>query len=539
MAGASWLLRLLVPTAAQIALVVVALFGRYVVLARVASRTRSAATLVTYVVGSAAYGLVASAATVSLGLSDYYDTGQWVVNATIYLTLSLVVANDLVDSLQEYRVRRDDLLHSIDELRELQVQAEHTIVAERKEAVAGVTRMLEHDIELLSAAEPPASVERLRVAAHDVVRPLSHDLATTLSPLPPIEASPRRRAPLGVRALLESSLDPAAITPITLATLMATLMVPFSLALFPLPYVAVLAPLTFLFGWALTRGAQRAVLHPMRHRPLAVRGLALIVTLAVAGIALAVAVGIIVRNLPFGAAVVALPPFALLLGLTLAFSYAVGRQREATTAELDQANEDLRWEVARANETKWRQQRALARALHGPVQAALNAGAIRLDMAARAGTLTDGLVDDVRESVRAALTDFLGPSEPASDLRSAIDRLDGLWRGVCDVHLDIDAEAEAHLVADPTSGTSVIDIVMEACANAIQHGRARTVSIAIRMVGTRTLSCRVIDDGAPAAATSATGLGTQLLDELCLEWSRTRDGSTMTLHCLLPIQSGR
>lgn len=490
-----------------------------------------------YVVGSAAYGLVASAATVALGLSDYYDVSQWVINATIYLTLSLVVANELVDSLQTYRVRRDDLLHSIDELRELQAHVERTIVSEREEAVARVTRMLEHDIDQLSAADSPASVERLRAAAHDVVRPLSHDLATTLRPLPPTEGSPRRRAPLAVWALLESAVDPKAIPPITLGALMATLMVPFSLALFPVPYVAVLAPLTFLLGWALTRGAQWAVLNPLRDRALAVRGLALIITLALIGLALAVAVAIIVRNLPFGSGVVALPPFALLLGLTLAFSYAVGRQREATTAALDQANDDLRWAVARANETKWSQQRALARALHGPVQAALNAGAIRLDMAARAGTVDDGLVDEVRCSIRAALTDFLGPAEPASDLRSAIDRLGGLWAGVCDVHLDVDLVADAHLLEDPTARTSVIDIVLEACANAIQHGRARTVHIAIHMEGRRTLACRVTDDGARATATDTTGLGTQLLDELCLSWSRTRDGSVTTLDCLLPIQA--
>lgn len=525
------------PTAGLVALVGVALIGRYAVVARLAPRSRSAATLAIYVVGSAGYGLGASAATVALGLSDYYDTGQWVTNATIYLTLGLVVANDLVDSLQAYRARRDDLLHSLDGLRQLQAHAERMIVAEREEAVARVTRMLQHDIKQLSALEPPASVERLRAAAHDVVRPLSHDLATSLRPLPPPETSPRRRAPLGVRALLECAVEPAAITPVTLGALMATLMVPFSLALFPVPYVAVLAPLTFLLGWALMRGAQLAVLNPLRGRPLALRGLALIITLALIGIALAVVTGIIVRNLPFGPGVVALPPFALLLGLTLAFSHAVGRQRAATTAALDQANDDLRWEVARANETKWSQQRALARALHGPVQAALNAGAIRLDMAARAGTVTDGLVDEVRQSIRAALTDFLGPSEPASDLRSAIDRLGGLWRGVCDVHFDIDGDAETHLRRDPTAQTSVIDIVMEACANAIQHGRARIVRIAIHMAGPRILTCRVTDDGHLTGSTNAPGLGTQLLDEVCLEWSRTSDGSETTLWCLLPIQS--
>lgn len=515
----------------------IALIGRYVVVPRIAARWRSAATLAIYVLGSAAYGLVVSAATVRLGLSDYYDTRQWVTNATIYLTLGLVVANDLVDSLQAYRVRRDDLLHSIDELRELQVHAERTIEAEREEAVARVNRMLQFDIDQLSAAEPPASVERLRAAAHDVVRPLSHDLATTLRPLPPTDTSPRRRAPLGVRALLASAVDPASINPITLGALMATLMVPFSLALFPLPYVTVLGPLTFLLGWTLMRGARSAVLSPLRDRLLVLRALALIITLAFIGMLLAAAIGMIVRHLPFAAGVAALPPFVLLLGLTLAFSYAVSRQREATTAELDQANDDLRWEVARANETKWSQQRALARALHGPVQAALNAGAIRLDMAARSGTLTEGLVDEVRQSIRGALTDFLGPSETASDLRSAVDRLDGLWKGICDVRLDISGEAEGHLLADPAARTSVIDIVMEACANAIQHGRARTVRIDLHMSGARTLSCCVTDDGHLVSATSPPGLGTRLLDEVCLEWSRTGDHTGTTLRCILPISS--
>ena len=527
--------RLLVVALGMVGLVAVLRLGRLIPTSRSSGNQRPAATLALFVTASTVYGLVTSWATVALGVSEYPDTAYRVVTSVMLLTTALILATDYVDSLQSYRSRLRELDRTQFMLMDTRDRVTATIVAERTAVIDGVSTLLRKELDALSLDDPAQAVERLRETAHEVVRPLSHQLAYTMSPVEfDAPEVPARRTDW--QALINSATEPGAISPVALAGLSTVLMVPFSLTLFPLGYLLVVPPLTFLVLLVLASGLARL----QRSLPalgLLVRLPLVLVGLLSIGSLLAVTLWLVVRHLPLGTTVAVIPPFVVLLGLALAWGAAVGGQRVVNAAAIERANSDIRWEVARANEEKWSQQRALARALHGPVQGALNAGAIRLDMAQRDADVTPEMVDLVRASVLQALDVLASVDSADVDPQVAMDRLQGMWRGVCTISTHVDPHARGLILKDPTCGAPLIDIVTEACANAVQHGTATHIDIGISLEDPRSLRVVIADNGRSDVTASAPGLGTSLFDEVCLTWSRHRDAGSSTWTCVLPVLS--
>ena len=527
--------RLLVVALGLVGLVAVLRLGRLIPTPRSCKNQRPAATLTLFVTASTAYGLITSWATVAMGVSEYPDTEYRVITSVMLLTTALIVATDYVDSLQSYRSRLRELDGMQSMLMDARDRVTATIVAERTAVIDGVNTLLRTELDALSLDDPAQAVERLRETAHEVVRPLSHQLAHTMSPVEfAVPEVPVRRTDW--RALINSATEPDAISPIGLASLSAVLMVPFSLALFPLSYLMVVPPLTFAIALTLTSVSARLQRHMAQLRAIIRLPLVLGALLTI-GSLLAVTLWLVVRHLPLATTVAVIPAFVVLLGLALAWSAAVGGQRVVKAAAIERANSDIRWEVARANEEKWSQQRALARALHGPVQGALNAGAIRLDVAQRDGGITLELIESVRAAVRQALDALQSVDTADIDPQVALERLHGLWSGLCTISTYVGPHAQRRILADPTCGAPLIDIVTEACANAVQHGSATHIDIEISIEDPRSLRVVITDNGRNDLAESTPGLGTSLFDEVCLSWSRHRNAEKTTWTCVLPLSS--
>ncbi len=73
----------------------------------------------------------------------------------------------------------------------------------------------------------------------------------------------------------------------------------------------------------------------------------------------------------------------------------------------------------------------------------------------------------------------------------------------------------------------VVEIAREAVGNAIRHGQSRAIHLDISVAeGTLVLRCR--DDGVSGKPDGVPGLGSRMLDEICIRWMRERiDGSTV------------
>ncbi len=95
-----------------------------------------------------------------------------------------------------------------------------------------------------------------------------------------------------------------------------------------------------------------------------------------------------------------------------------------------------------------------------------------------------------------------------------------MWSGLCDVRIDIDRDARAALDADAVCRTTAADVLTEGISNAIRHGGATRVTARLARMDGNLARIWIWDDGEPPRASSKRGLGSRLLDECAVRWSR-------------------
>lgn len=112
------------------------------------------------------------------------------------------------------------------------------------------------------------------------------------------------------------------------------------------------------------------------------------------------------------------------------------------------------------------------------------------------------------------------------------------WSSVIDGNLDITPECRAALSEDPAAASIVVDLIQEACSNAVRHAGATNVLIECRL-GDAVVHVSIEDDGAAySGANQGAGVGTQLLEACSLELRRTRRDGRNFLEIEIPIEMG-
>lgn len=214
---------------------------------------------------------------------------------------------------------------------------------------------------------------------------------------------------------------------------------------------------------------------------------------------------------------------------------AILREQQSSERELAESTEHLRRALVRLRRARWLQQKALARALHGPMQSAVTSAALRLERAVRAGEPEGDLVADIRNDLRSLIDvlDVEGLAAPSLGL--ALERITGTWEGVCVVTSDISTAARAALDRDPIACTVVIDVITEAMSNAVRHSGAAHADLAIVADADSLITITMSNDGQvdPTTGTRA-GMGTDLLEDCTLAWSGATTPSGYALTAIVP-----
>lgn len=406
----------------------------------------------------------------------------------------------------------------------------------------------------------------LRGLADTVLRPFSHELARSVPGFGPVAPPPAAVQPW--RSALASLMVEPRIRPTLLALTLTALAFRLSVAappvdvpgLAPVPtatgvgvavawgsLVASLALLTVAFAVTsvLSRWLRRGLgafdeASVLVRWAVAVGGLALIgVTVTTFGWIVRVVTGRAFGGLaplpPVDVGVLAANVVPLVLA-TLAASLvgSVGAALERQRAELGHHNEDLGIAVVRTNALLARERQDVARALHGSVQAAVNAAGIRLDRAARDGVLDDRTVAEAIASIRGALEELTGARRRTVDVAADLAAMRATWDGVAEIAIDVDPEAARRLTADHVAGPVALDVVREACANAVVHGTAARIEVAVLPEGERAVLLRVRDDGTSTHPLRTSGLGSRVLDTSCTRWNLERGPSGTELTAVLP-----
>lgn len=174
--------------------------------------------------------------------------------------------------------------------------------------------------------------------------------------------------------------------------------------------------------------------------------------------------------------------------------------------------------------------REAAAMLHGTVQTKLVACAMAIDHAAASGDLV--AVNQALVQARAILEQPLPEIHTSTNgtVVDLVERKVELWRGLVEVTVDVEpgaANLDGRLAAD------VAAVVEEGVANAIEHGSATRVEIAISRVDDE-LVIRIIDDGA-GPAIGVPGLGSRLLDQVAPSWHLEAHDAGAGLTVTMPI----
>ena len=243
---------------------------------------------------------------------------------------------------------------------------------------------------------------------------------------------------------------------------------------------------------------------------------------------------------------------ALLFGLSsvglilqVAVAGVIGLQQDRTTtlANLDSAVKRVAWMNARLTQLTWVEKRRLAKLVHGDIQARIMATALSIDI----NRVDEAKAQQLIEALRADCDTALFQPIQQSSLPDFIAALTKIWRASVQIDCEISGEALHVLESDAAAADSVAEIIREGVNNAVRHGGANKIWIDAKLqdfdisgdildVGLLHLAIR--DNGRGVSGNIAEpGLGTELLNQLTLSWSLTKNENITLLRADVPLRA--
>lgn len=459
------------------------------------------------------------------------QTAFRIVSGTSNLAIILIITALAVGGVRSHRRRMAHLLSMRAELERSLAAAEFMVQERNQEVVAELKELLSKQLGAIEPSGAEQAADSLERLASDVVRPLSHELAGSIPTWTP---EPAREERVGWRRVIDATLAGRPFRPIVSAALLGVMVIYATLSLFGPPIAlgiliaeCVLIPFCL---WAANMAFERSAPHLSR----TLRALLLLILSLIAASAMALAITLILGNssnarpLTWTCFV-----FVPLVSLTLAAEKSSRIQREQVEADIRQSTATLRRSIVRLHQAQWYQQKALSRALHGPVQSAVTAAVLRLRASDQPVGSSVDVIARVQEGLRSSI-DVLGRPPTATSLDDSLDHLRSLWGSLCEVSIDIDEDARHVMTNDPVGLACVVELMNEALSNAIRHGDTRLPTVALRSED-GNVHLVVVDDGCNQTPAGPAGMGTRLFDECTLEWDRTPLHPGQRVTALIPV----
>jgi len=207
---------------------------------------------------------------------------------------------------------------------------------------------------------------------------------------------------------------------------------------------------------------------------------------------------------------------SILLGFNL--YKLLGQQRSAVLANLEQIAKGKELFPISSADLSAARDIALARYLHGELQAGLVATSLILERAINAGD-TNLANHALRSTVDILNQDHARVSQSrTSSPRARLEKISSGWKGIAEVKITLDwiDDLETLVLND------IITLIDEAVSNAIRHAKASSILVTGCRVG-EDLHFEILSDGAGMTAKSV-GLGTKLFNELASNLTYLKQG---------------
>jgi signal transduction histidine kinase len=224
------------------------------------------------------------------------------------------------------------------------------------------------------------------------------------------------------------------------------------------------------------------------------------------------------------------------LGLLLFLAQLVQLQRRETTERLEDVNKQLEVISSRLSQELWLNRKRMAALLHGPVQAALYASAMGM---AQTKNPSQEYLARVQKDIESSLEQLNNPNRLESEtLLSVMDQIKDLWSSSVEIKIDLQTDLEAAITKEPLTCDATIEVTRELVTNSIKHGQATQVQVKISEIDSSRFSVEVIDNGHALDEAATPGYGTKVLNELSLNWERTRLGDTTRSYAEMVLAAG-
>lgn len=224
--------------------------------------------------------------------------------------------------------------------------------------------------------------------------------------------------------------------------------------------------------------------------------------------------------------------FDILVVIVLSPLVILDNERVKLEAKIAEENIALEKEITIFEQRLWVFRKRWLFMLHGTVQSALTAALTRLQTFSDTDNYQSNLVRADLERAEKALQK--APSAEIDFVRAS-EELRDAWAGVCSVTIDVDLRASRALSTNQGSAYCVNEILKEAVGNAVRHGSANAVLVAVTRDKDDFIDVTIQNDGTAPRKGWKKGIGSRMLDDITLNWSLTRSGRLTTLTARLPL----
>lgn len=207
---------------------------------------------------------------------------------------------------------------------------------------------------------------------------------------------------------------------------------------------------------------------------------------------------------------VALPLLGLLYQLIILGSYSARNQ----LARLEKTRRNMAFQLSEARRRAWLRQRHLTHTLHSSVQSRVLAES-RL-VGSGSGSLNSAEQERSLATLEMVLDTIDDEPSLTIDALGGIEDMVAFWAGMCEISLT--AQPELLSTVDAETAESVLIVTSEMISNAIRHGTATSMSIEIVRDSPDTIRITAANNGQVISDGHRPGLGMSLYDELSAEW---------------------
>lgn len=376
---------------------------------------------------------------------------------------------------------------------------------------------------------PQSISQKLRDVVETVVRPLSHDIGHANNLDDEVSTLTKRASVAYSRGRFPTRLSVGSMI-VPELMLFATASIAIVSNLITFPEHALLTSVLSLVGvWVCYRTAQRLLRNlwvPFLVSLLIVLSVALLTSFLTA---------LLLFVFGFALSEATVLQFLLsqvLIVLVAYYMQFLRTQRKDAETEMTKVVSDLAILNSQLRQEVWLNRRRIASILHGSVQSALYASAIRL---AKIDSPTAQEVETVQADISAAISK-LESVEGADTFKEVLNQIQVVWDGAVEVQLPgISPDISAQLDTNHVASACAAEVVREAVSNAVKHGKAEHIVIGVEMNGPHLLGITVTNDGQPLPAEVVVGYGTKIMDEIAFSWQLENRGGLTVLGAAIAI----